>query len=170
NVQIPRQGGYNSFLKNSGSIDNQGLELSSDLVIEFVDLKWNLNGNISFNRNKVLRLSGSDRYFGSGVNEGRVGVIQKNGGSPSVIMEGQPLGVFWGNIFDGLWQTQEDFENGHMANDGNSGPGFENWRDIDGNGVFEEGVDETIIGDPNPDYTFSLSSDLMYKGFDMSFS
>src|SRR5690606_32782443 len=51
NVQIPRQGGYNSLLKNIGSVENQGLELSSGLGFEFGDLKWNLNGNISFNRN-----------------------------------------------------------------------------------------------------------------------
>lgn len=170
NVQIPRQGGYSSLLKNIGSVENQGLELTTGLGLNFGDVIWNLNGNVSFNRNKVLQLSGSDKYFGSSINQRRVGVIGKNGGAASVVMEGQPLGVFWGNIFDGLWQTQEEYDNGHMANDSNSGPGFENWRDIDGNGVFEEGIDETVIGDPNPDYTFSLSSDLMYRNFDFSFS
>lgn len=170
NVQIPRQGGYSSLLKNIGSVENQGLELSTGLGLNFGEVSWNLNGNISFNKNKVLQLSGSDKYFGSSINQRRVGVIAKNGGAASVVMEGQPLGVFWGNIFDGLWQTQEEYDNGHMSSDSNSGPGFENWRDIDGNGVFEEGIDETVIGDPNPDYTFSVSSDFMYKDFDFGFS
>lgn len=62
-------------------------------------------------------------------------------------MEGQPLGAFWGNIFDGLWQTKEEYDNGPMKNEKNTGPGFENYRDINGNGVFEEGIDETVVGD-----------------------
>jgi hypothetical protein len=85
-------------------------------------------------------------------------------------MEGEPIGVFWGNIFDGIWQTQEEIDAGHMAGNSNAQPGFENLRDIDGNGVFEEGVDETVVGDPHPDFTFGLTNMFQYKDFDLSFT
>ena len=168
NVQVPRQGGYATALKNIGSVENQGLEFATNALMKFGDVNWKLSGNISLNRNKVLKLSGSNRYFGSSVNANVRAPINTNGGAASVIMEGQPLGAFWGNIFDGLWQTKEEYDNGPMKNEKNTGPGFENYRDINGNGVFEEGIDETVVGDPNPDYEFSITNDFSYKKFDFS--
>lgn len=166
NVPIPRQGGFTSSLINVGEVENKGMEfgLSGDVIDR--EFKWNVSANISFNRNKVLKLADADRFFGSSLSSY---LIQRNGGSGSVIMEGQPIGVFWGNIFDGLWQTQEAFDAGHMSGNGNSGPGFENFRDIDGNGVFEEGLDETIVGNPHPDYEFGINNTLSYRNIDFSF-
>lgn len=166
NVAIPRQGGYTSSLINIGSVRNKGFEFGLNAIVLDNAVRWNISGNISFNRNKVLKLADADRFFGSSISGY---LIQRNGGSGSVIMVGQPIGVFWGNIHDGLWQTQEEFEEGHMANNGNSGPGFENYRDIDGNGVFEEGLDETVVGNPHPDYEFGINNTLSYNGFDLSF-
>ncbi len=165
NVAIPRQGGYTSSLMNIGSVRNRGVELGINAVLLDHTVKWNLSGNISFNRNKVMKLADSDRFFGSSISGY---MIQRNGGAGSVIMTGQPIGMFWGNIFDGLWQTEAAYKAGHMATNLNTGPGFENYRDIDGNGVFEEGLDETIIGNPHPDYEFGINNTLSYKGFDLS--
>ncbi|MFC5409782.1 SusC/RagA family TonB-linked outer membrane protein [Larkinella bovis] len=164
-VAIPRQGGYTSTLMNIGSVRNKGFEFGLNAVIVDKAVKWNFSGNIAFNRNKVLKLADADRFFGSSISGY---MIQRNGGAGSVIMTGQPIGMFWGNIFDGLWQTQEEYNAGHMKTNRNTGPGFENYRDIDGNGIFEEGLDETIIGNPHPDYEFGINNTLTYKGFDLS--
>jgi len=165
NVSIPRQSGFSSSLMNVGSVRNRGVELGLNAVVVDRVLRWSLMGTLSINRNKVLKLADADRFFGSTVSSY---LIQRNGGSASVVMVGQPIGVFWGNIHDGLWQTEEDFKAGHMKNNANTGPGFENYRDIDGNGVFEEGIDETVIGNPHPKYEFGLNNTLTYKGFDLS--
>ncbi len=165
NVSIPRQGGYSSSLMNVGSVRNHGFEFGLNAVVLDNNLKWNFSGNISFNRNKVVKLADADRFFGSSISSY---MIQRNGGAGSVIMVGQPIGVFWGNIHDGLWQTQEAYDAGHMAGNGNSGPGFENYRDVDGNGVFEEGLDETVIGNPHPNFIFGINNTLSYKGLDLS--
>ncbi len=166
NVEVPRQGGYSSALKNIGSVQNKGVELSANGALQLGNVDWDITGTFSINRNKVLKLSGSEKYFGSTVSSY---FIQRNSGAVSVVKEGQPLGVFWGNIFDGLWQTQEEYENGHMSADSNTGQGFEIYRDIDGNEIFEEGLDETVVGNPNPDYEFSLTNEFSYKNFDLSF-
>jgi len=163
-VEIPRQGGFTSMLQNIGSVQNKGVELGIAGVISEGDFRWDASANISFNRNKVLQLADADRFFGSSISSY---LIQRNGGAGTVVMVDQPIGMFWGNIFDGLWQTQAEFDAGHMAGNGNSGPGFENYRDIDGNGTFEEGLDETIIGNPHPDYVFGFNTNLAYKGFDL---
>ena len=55
-----------------------------------------------------------------------------------------------------------------MANNSNVGPGFENYRDVDGNGVFQEGLDETVVGNPHPKYEFGINNTLSFKGFDLS--
>lgn len=165
-VSIPRQGGYTSVLQNIGSVENKGFEFGVNFNLNKGDFSWNSFGNISFNKNKVLALADADRFFGPSFGRG---LVQKNGGAATIIMVGEPIGVFWGNIFDGLWQTEEEFQAGHMSNNPNVGPGFENYRDIDGNGVFEEGEDETIIGNPHPDFEFGFNNTFSYKNFDLSF-
>jgi len=165
-VSVPRQGGYTSVLQNIGSVENQGMELGLNYNLDNGDFTWNVFGNISFNRNKVLALANADRFFGPSFGRN---LVQRNGGSATIIKVGEPIGVFWGNIFDGLWQTEEEFQAGHMATNPNVGPGFENYRDINGDGVFVEGEDETIIGNPHPDFEFGITNNMSYKDFDLSF-
>ena len=165
-VSIPRQGGYTSALKNIGSVENKGLEFGVNTIIRSGDFEWSANANISFNRNKVLKLADADYFFGPAASSY---AIQKNGGSATVVKVGEPIGVFWGNIFDGLWQTQEEYDAGHMKDNKSVGPGFENYRDVDGNGIFEEGKDETVVGNPHPDYEFGFNNSFKYKNFDLNF-
>jgi TonB-dependent starch-binding outer membrane protein SusC len=42
------------------------------------------------------------------------------------------------------------------------------YEDIDGNGKINDS-DKTWIGDPNPDFTFGMTNNLSYKGFNLSF-
>ncbi|MEG0519369.1 MAG: TonB-dependent receptor [Bacteroidales bacterium] len=58
--KVPQTTGFSSTLKNVGSIRNRGVEvmLEGD-IIRTKDVVWNLGGNISFNRTKVLDLAGS---------------------------------------------------------------------------------------------------------------
>ena len=46
-------------------------------------------------------------------------------------------------------------------------PGDIRFADIDGNGVIDE-ADRTVIGDPNPDFTYSMNFNASYKGFDFN--
>ena len=60
NVAIPSTSGHQSMLKNIGSVENHGYELS----IESDNLRgaftWTTAFNISFNKNKVLELGGEE--------------------------------------------------------------------------------------------------------------
>lgn len=165
-VSVPRQGGYTSVLQNIGSVENKGFELGINVTLGKKDFRWNATGNISFNRNKVLALADANYFFGPSFSSS---LVQKNGGSATVIMVGQPIGVFWGNIFDGLWQTDAAYKAGQMSTNTNVGVGFENYRDVDNNGIFEEGKDETIIGNPHPKFEFGINNSFTYKNFDLSF-
>jgi hypothetical protein len=47
----------------------------------------------------------------------------------------------------------------------NASPGDFRWKDTDGDGTISE-KDRTFIGSPLPDYTFGLTLNIEYKGFD----
>ncbi|WP_374164218.1 SusC/RagA family TonB-linked outer membrane protein [Arcticibacter sp. MXS-1] len=55
---LPLSSGYASFPGNFASIENRGLEFALNARILDGKLKWNVNGNISFNRNKLVSLEG----------------------------------------------------------------------------------------------------------------
>ncbi|HSC36262.1 MAG TPA: SusC/RagA family TonB-linked outer membrane protein, partial [Chitinophagaceae bacterium] len=55
---LPLSSGYDAVTGNFASLQNKGIELSlGGDIIRNRDLRWNVNANISFNRNKLLRLS-----------------------------------------------------------------------------------------------------------------
>ena len=169
-VSVPRQGGYTTVLQNIGSVENKGFEFGVNANVNKGDFNWNASTNISFNKNKVLALANADFFFGPALGSVGSESVRTNGGAVTVIKVGEPIGVFWGNIFDGLWQTKEELDAGHMSANPNAHVGFENYRDIDGNGVFEEGKDETVVGNPHPDFEFGINNSFSYKYFDLSFS
>ena len=49
------------------------------------------------------------------------------------------------------------------------GPGSIKYRDLNENGYLDDG-DKTILGDPNPDFTYGLSTSFSWKGLSLSAS
>jgi TonB-dependent starch-binding outer membrane protein SusC len=119
-------------------------------------LKWDISGNVSANRNKLTKIDGK-----------RTEIIPGDGGASvaafsntSLLRIGQPIGTFYGYIFDGIYQTGESIPTGRI-------PGNIRYRDFNGDGVVSA-ADQTIIGNPNPKYYFGLTNNLKFKGFDFS--
>lgn len=144
-VEMPRSSGYISSTKNIGKIQNKGLELQLDADLVDKAVKWNISTNISFNRSKVVKLAGGQDVFGNSLD---IVIIRDQ---LNLLREGQPIGVFYG--------YQEK---------GYDGKGNINYKDNNNDG-FISAADKTIIGNPNPDFTYSLNSTLSYKNFIFSF-
>jgi len=170
-VQLPQYSGYTNQLKNIGEVENRGFEFtlgSRNLTGAF---KWNMDINISVNRNKVLSLpDGNDIQYGSGPGH-MVGL-----GSTQVLREGYPVGSFFGWIYDGVYQEGDDFIPGGGFE---QSAGGEKFRDIDGirNDAGEltgqpddqlNSDDRTIIGNPHPDFTWGWNNDFQWKNFDLN--
>lgn len=156
-VDLPATTGATSVLRNIGSVQNRGFELAiSSVNIDKGSngFKWTTIGNVSYNENKVTALAnGVDHYF-SGL---------------TIIQVGKPLGSFYGNVFDGIWQsTQEIADAGALAQAG-SLPGAYRWKDVNGDKVYDESTDRQILGNGLPKYIFGLTNNFSYKGFDFSF-
>lgn len=170
-VQLPQYSGYSNQLKNIGSVENKGFELTvntRNLVGEF---KWNTDINFSLNRNKVLSLpNGTDILYASGPGH-LVGL-----GQTQILREGQPVGSFYGWIYDGVYQEGDSFIPGGGFE---VAAGGEKFRDIDGkkdaNGQLTgepDGMlnsdDRTIIGNPHPKFIWGLTNDFSWKGIDLN--
>lgn len=143
-VSIPQSTGFGTLLKNTGSLSNKGFEITVDAkAIAGGGLTWDISANVSILRNKIEDLGGSAPFFADSPS-GHLGV---NG---SWVESGNPIGVWSGYKFLGV------------GTDGN--PVYED-RNEDGNISAD---DYTIIGDPNPDFTWGLNSTFKYKGFDLA--
>jgi TonB-linked SusC/RagA family outer membrane protein len=130
--------------KNIGEMENRGFEfqVTSHNLNSQNELKWTTDFNISFNKSKIISLDGGTIKVGNISDRGSVAIAQ----------EGQPLGLFFGYISDGV-----DPATGDMI-----------YRDLDGDSTLSDG-DKTIIGNANPKYTFGLTNTFTYKGWSFSF-
>lgn len=145
-VSLPSSTGYDTTVRNIGKMSNRGFELLVEgEVIQAKDFTWTLSGNIAVNRNKVEKL-----YGGKDVQGSRVGLAYIED-YINLVREGEPLGVFHTYKEDGY------DEEGNLK-----------YVDRDGNGILNN-ADKFITGDPNPDFTYGLNSEMHFKGFDFSF-
>ncbi len=146
---LPLSSGYPDITGNFAGLDNKGIEFSANARILNSELKWNLGGNISINRNKLTDIDGglTDELF---VN------------SYTILKLGSPLGMFKTYVFDGIYQTGETILPGSDSRVGGS-----KIKDLNNDGQITA-LDQTMTGDPNPKYIFGISTDLSYKKFDFS--
>ena len=158
NVELPATTGFTSVIRNVGSLENRGFELGINTINLDGNFKWKTNGNISFNRNKVLKLNDATEYF----------VSSTFGTGTSIVRVGEPVGSFYGNVFDGIWQTTEEIKAaGGIARTGDL-PGAIKYKDLDGDGIFNPASDRQILGNGLPKFIFGLTNNFSFKGFDLS--
>jgi TonB-linked SusC/RagA family outer membrane protein len=135
---LPGSSGFGSVTENIGEMENKGVEISLSGEQSFGNLRWRPQLNLSFNRNKVLKL-----YNGKPIDDlGRGG---------NRVMEGQPLGIFYNYKSLGVDPSTGDIV---FAD-----------TDIDGEITSE---DRTMIGNPNPKFTGGFTNSFSYKQFDLS--
>jgi TonB-linked SusC/RagA family outer membrane protein len=146
---LPLSSGYGSITGNYGSLENKGIEFAANASILNGPLKWNVNGNLTINRNKILDLDG--------------GTTNERFITPFTILQvGQPLGVFKTYVFDGINQTGEAIVPGY---DGRVGG--HKVKDLNNDGAIDAN-DQVITGNPNPKFIYGFSTNFAYKGFDLA--
>lgn len=163
--------GYDKMWVNDGKLRNRGIELTVDGII-LDNNDWTLSGTFIFskNKNKVLDL-GNTLESGLITNERNDLLFEYSGnnleqyrGYTNILAIGHPVNVFYGYKTDGIIQTlAEGLEAGLTGE--YAMPGEYKYVDLDKNGVVDEN-DKDIIGDPNPDFTGSLSLNARWRNFD----
>ena len=144
---------------NAGKVRNKGVEMSLRSVnLDGCNggLRWETTVTATFNRNRIISLNRDTPLYQNEINGAYV-TMQRNG---------SPINVFYGYVTDGLFQTQEEVDN-HAFQESGTAPGDIRFKDLNNDGVIND-EDRTIIGDPNPDWMFSMVNDFSWKGFDLS--
>mgnify|MGYP003574949837 CR=1 FL=1 len=130
--------GYTSFLNNIGSLKNTGVEvILGGTPVKTQDFVWTATAIFNRNRNEAYNI-------------GAMRLLSTNPGAPVAIIDGAPLGVFYGTYF----ARNSD---GSMVTNAAGIP--QQARDGAGNPL------RKILGDPNPDYNWSFVNDISYKKF-----
>ena len=166
-VPLPVYSGYGSTLLNNGQVRNQGVEVSLSAIIVTKALKWEAGFNISFNKNEIIDLPEGDVIWSN--SPAHLG----NGTATHIRTEGQPIGTFFGYVFDGIYQEEDDFSTVPDKVPGNIKYRDTNGRDEGGNitGIPDGNInsdDRAIVGDPNPNFIFGFNNDFTYKNFDLN--
>lgn len=156
---------YSKLLANIGSMENRGVEIGLGITpLQRRDMELNINVNMSFQRNKLLSLSGNyNGYELSASDVTAIGALTgagQHGGNADVLYQivGQPLGVFYlphckGIVDRGNGYKMYDLED--LNNDGK----------ID---LSDGGGDRYIAGQATPKMTLGSNISFRYKAFDIS--
>ena len=152
--QVAPTTGFSTLLDNFGSLENKGYEIIVNATpVKTKNFSWDITGIYNHNRNKATKIGQA------------LTLLSTNAGAPVAIIEGQPIGVFYGTFFAkdangndvknaaGIPQLERGVQNSTL--------GYTPGRDA--NGLPTGTTLRKIIGDPNPDYTTSLVNTITYK-------
>lgn len=153
---IAPSSGFSSLQDNFGSLENKGYEIVlTGKPVANKNLQWAITGIYNHNRNKATDIGQA------------LILLSTNSGAPVSIIQGQPIGVFYGTFFAvdangsqvknsaGIPQIEMGVQNSVLQYT----PGR------DANGLPRGATLRRIIGNPNPDFTASLVNELNYKKF-----
>ncbi len=168
--------GFSSLQDNIGKLENRGFEIVlSGTPVQTKDFTWNITGIYNQNRNKVINTGQPLILFGT------------NGGAPVAIIEGQPLGVFYGTFFattpggvysklpnglpntSGLVLSPAGIPRTEFGTQVSTLEYIQGFTGTDGTGQPKGNPVRKIIGNPNPKYTTTLTNEFTYKGFGLRF-
>lgn len=173
NISLPGSTAFSSITVNRGEIENKGIEaLLNIALIRKKDFKWNFGGNIAFNQSTINRIGNAPGEYGSlGTITAFLGnTAGDHFGQANIFIEGEAPGLFYGFKTDGIVQQNDSYVVGAPFGI-SSAPGNLKVVDVNGDGLVNL-LDKTIIGDPNPDFTYGFQSSINYKQlrFSTSFS
>ncbi|TWR25916.1 TonB-dependent receptor [Mucilaginibacter pallidiroseus] len=147
-------GGATEPIVNVGSVTNQGIEAAFTYHGKpSADFTYNVGVNITTYKNKITELN--TNFFNAGSRIGNI-VYQQ---------VGSPIGAFYGYKVAGYFRDAADVAASPTQDQ--AAPGRFKYQDTNGDGVISD-ADRTVLGNPNPDFTYGLNLSAAYKGFDFT--
>ncbi|MFD1629572.1 SusC/RagA family TonB-linked outer membrane protein [Pseudopedobacter beijingensis] len=175
NADMALSTGFDRVRQNVGSVSNRGVEFSlTSHNIRNRNFRWTTNFNMTFNKTKTLKLNSGQNFI---LTDPSYSSQFMQTEYQYITQVGQPVGMMYGLIFDGIYQV-DDFT---VAGDGSyqlkpgipsyevvMRPGMVKFKDTNGDGVINQD-DRTIIGNPHPKHIGGLNNNFRYKSFDFQF-
>ncbi|MBC6989416.1 SusC/RagA family TonB-linked outer membrane protein [Hymenobacter sp. BT491] len=160
----PSTGGL-TIVTNVASLENKGLELQlSATPVKTSSFTWDFTALYNRNRNKIVDLPGAN-----GLQQAIS--VDNVAGAPVYLLAGQPVGVFYGSGYarnpDGsLLLTSQGFpQDERTSGQAVGSTTFTPARESGGQPSYAAGttIANIVIGNPNPKWTGSFSTNLTYK-------
>ncbi|WP_299259387.1 TonB-dependent receptor [uncultured Aquimarina sp.] len=160
--------GVNAPVENFGEMINDGIDVTLNTKnITNKKFSWDTNIVFSLYRNEITELSGeNDAIIGTLRDEEIIADLTRS-------EVGQPIGMFYGFVTDDLFRTQEELDNGVIPAESSRNEATGTWIgdirfvDLNEDGVIDDN-DRTFIGNPHPDFTYSITNNFRYGMFDLS--
>ncbi|GAB2767910.1 TonB-dependent receptor [Rhabdobacter roseus] len=140
---IPATTGFGTIQGNIGQVTNKGVELTISTVNMDREVRWTTDLNLTQNINNVASLANQDTLYRGYTGNGISGT--------NAILEGQPLGTFWGLKFLGVDPATGDAI----------------YHDLNGDGQITP-ADGQVIGNAQPKFFGGFTNRVSWKGFDLS--
>ena len=154
----------NSFpTANAGNVKNSGVEFAVDFQRQFG--KWNIavNGNISYNKNRVTSVGTDTGYVTGSTVQGITGAVTR-------MEAGHAMSYFWGYKTLGIFQNQAEIDawvnSKGVQIQPDARPGDFRYQDTDDSGTIDDN-DRVDLGNPFPKVTFGLNVNVSAYGFDL---
>jgi len=163
-IQIPGYvGAPGAPLGNVADMQNTGVDISLTYRKQLGDFNLSVTGNGSTVKNEVTFI-GNDRKFNTGPSFQSMGPITR-------YEIGTAINQFYGFQTMGIFQNQAEIDNYKNAAgtviQPNAVPGDFRWADLNGDGKITDEGDRKYLGNPLPKFTYGLTINLAYKGWDL---
>ena len=165
---------------NIGRMENKGIDIAlTSYNVRKNNFSWTTNLTFTLNRNMIKELEKEQATMWGNL------YWYSEFQTATMTRAGHPIGVFYGYITDGLFENEQDILShavqvldqssvtptnpvGKNLADRRDGVwiGDVKFRDISGDGKIDT-EDQTVIGDPNPDFTGGLNNSFTYGPFDL---
>jgi TonB-dependent starch-binding outer membrane protein SusC len=160
-VQTAPSTGFTTSFDNIGTLLNEGLEMTLGVkIINKKNIKWNVEGNINFNRNLVekLRTDNPNEFYTAGNLTNNVPTLR--------VATGRAVGAFYGLKSLGLWDSL-GIATAPVGIRGNAREGERRFEDLNGDGLLND-LDRTWLGSALPKYFGGVNTTIGYKNFELT--
>lgn len=155
-LPIPGTIGLNAPPQNAGVVENKGIEITLSYRNNIgKKIRYDINGNLAVNNNKVVSLAGTGPYISGSDIDPRYAV-----------KEGLPINAHWGYVTDGFFQSQQEIDK-YPTYAPNTRPGDVKYVDRNNDGKINAD-DMTMIGTSFPKYTYGLTTGFGFANFELT--
>jgi len=162
NQPISAISGSTTILTNlrDSKIRNDGFDFQVDgRIINNKDFTFGASGNISLNRNKVVKLPSNNTLIINGAERSYL---------TSITTQGQPIGMFYGFKVGGIINADNLGKTAPSASQTNPAKIGDLWFvDTNHDGIVND-ADKGIIGSPYAKFTYGFALNSTFKKFDLS--
>lgn len=163
-VTIPGYVGVSSSpVGNIADMKNNGVEVELGYNRKFGELNFSANGNIAYLKNEVTYVASDANYITGDASFQSMGAVTRT-------QEGYAYNSFYGYKTDGIFQNTAEIAaytsaSGAVVQPG-ARPGDFKWMDTNEDGKITD-LDKTFLGSSIPKFTYGLTLNFDYKGFDL---